>query len=478
MSDIQRRSAVIVGVSSYQDGLGNLPNTKNDAERLARILTGRCQFDPDRVYLLTDNNGEGRESAPTKPNVLDKIEYLIKNASEHEIILFFFAGHGAEVSGLPYLVTADTRLNVLAETAIDVAQLNDRLEKSKAGFVIRIFDACRNSFGPGRAILRGMTPKLQAVLLKKVTGWATFSACSSDQYAYEDTDSEHGVFSRYLCEGLEGKAADNSGCVTLEGLVAYVKTAIEVWCSQRAREQQPQFQLDISGQLIFSQATPDQPEVASPLPGERPPLSPIAFLAAELDSHLAGIPLDVRDVELTTSEQVDQIAQSVHTALVSDLETVHPKLRAAPGRVKKIDLSFVRRAHPWRAAYDMAEKTEVAREWQEMRIMQPLFSSSHAAIPNTALHIAVVRFTFFFWIWWMLECDTKSLERTYRPEPPTVADFRTLVPRAALDDDKVKSVVNAMLTQSSEQILEWAKQLAELINKTVDPLRQFSDIIK
>jgi uncharacterized caspase-like protein len=304
MNDTQRRSAVIVGVSSYQDGLGDLPNTRNDAERLARVLTERCQFDPNRVYLLIDNNEEGEESVPTKPNILNKIEYLVKNATETDVILFFFAGHGTEVSGSPYLITADTRLNVLDETAINIAQLNDKLEKSKAQFVIRIFDACRNSFGPGRSILRGMTSDLQAALLKKVNGWATFSACSSEQFAYEDTDSEHGVFSRYLCEGLEGKAADRNGRVTLEGLVAHVKTAIEVWCDQRARVQQPQFQLDISGQLIFSQTIPEQSEAAPSPPGEHPSLSPMAFLAAELDSHLAGIPLDVREIAFTSSEQV------------------------------------------------------------------------------------------------------------------------------------------------------------------------------
>jgi uncharacterized caspase-like protein len=243
MNGTQRRSAVVVGVSSYQDSLNSLPNTRNDAERLARILTEHCQFDADRVYLLIDNSEKGDEFAPTKPNILNKTEYLVKSASENEIILFFFAGHGTEVSGSPYLITADTRLNVLDETAINVAQLNAKLEKSGAQFVIRIFDACRNSSGPGRAILRGMTSDLQAALLKKVNGWATFSACCSGQFAYEDTDSEHGVFSRYLCEGLEGKAADGDGRVTLEGLVAYVKTAIEVWCNQRAREQHIQRQL-------------------------------------------------------------------------------------------------------------------------------------------------------------------------------------------------------------------------------------------
>jgi hypothetical protein len=477
MNDIQRRSAVIVGVSSYQDSLSNLPNTRNDAERLARILIERCQFDPDRVYLLIGNSGKGEEFTPTKPNILDKIEYLVKNAGENEIILFFFAGHGAEVSGSPYLVTADTRLNVLDQTAIDVAQLNARLEESKARFVIRIFDACRNNFGPGRAILRGMTPDLQAALLKKVNGWATFSACSSDQYAHEDTDSEHGVFSRYLCEGLEGKAVDRSGNVTLEGLVAYVKGAVEAWCDQRAKEQQPQFQLDIVGQFIFSQATPDKPEVAPSPPEEGLPLSPMEFLAAELDSHLAEIPLDVRDIALTSSEQIDQIAQSIRAALAPDLKAIHPTLRAALGKVKMIDLNTTRKLPPWNSAYKTAASTGVAQEWQEIRIMRAAFASSRATIPNSALHIAVVRFTFFFWIWWALVCETKALDRTFQPKPSAITDFRTLVPHAALDDSKVRPVIKVILDQSSEQILQWSKQLAEFIDKTVDPLRQFSDII-
>jgi hypothetical protein len=203
------------------------------------------------------------------------------------------------------------------------------------------------------------------------------------------------------------------------------------------------------------------------------------FLAAELDSHLAEIPLDVRDVALTSNEQVDQIAQSVRAALASDLKNVSPRLRVALSEVKTIDPSGrIAKVSPWNRAYRMAETTKVAQEWREIRTVRAVFTSSHATIPNSILHIAVVRFTFFFWIWWKLVCEPESLDRTFQPKPSTIEDFRTLVPGAALDDNKVRPVIKAMLDQSSEQILQWSKQLAEFIDKTVDPLRQLKDVIR
>jgi hypothetical protein len=202
------------------------------------------------------------------------------------------------------------------------------------------------------------------------------------------------------------------------------------------------------------------------------------FLAAELDSHLANISPDVREIALTSSEQVSQIAESVRHALASDLDNVLPALKVALGNVKMMDLNTTIKSHPWNNAYKVAQKTNVAQELQEMRALGVRFLGSHATIPTSVLHVAVVRFSFFFWIWWMLICTPKALDRTFQPKPPSITDFRVLVPHAALDDSKVRPVVKVVLDQTSEQILQWSKQLAEFIDKTVDPLRQFDDIIR
>ena len=64
-----------------------------------------------------------------------------------------------------------------------------------------------------------MTDGLQNAIAYKAKGWATLSSCSSGEVAYETSDLEHGVFSNYLCEALEGRAALDDGIVTFEQLV-------------------------------------------------------------------------------------------------------------------------------------------------------------------------------------------------------------------------------------------------------------------
>jgi hypothetical protein len=474
MSEIQRRSAIIVGVSAYQDGLTTLPNATNDAKRLAQVLKEQCQFDSDRVYLLIENS-KGGELVPTKSNILSRIEYLISSSSENEIILFYFAGHGAEISGTSYLITEDTRMNVIDETAIDIKQLNSSLEKSKAMFTIRIFDACRNNFSAERAFFRGMTSDLQAALLKPVKGWATLSACSSNQFAHEDTDTEHGIFSRYLCEGLEGKAKDNNGNVTLEGLISYVKGAMDTWCNQRAKEQQPQFQLDISGQLIFTRIQSSQ-LINTESPSQQPySIEPLGYLITGLDNHLNNISPDIRDIKITSSEICNQMAFVIHSKLKADLAKVHSGITPTLNNVTQTN---IRKTPLWDEVLRLATSTKVAQELQEGRTLSVILNSSHTAIPTSHLYIAVIRFTFFYWIWWELICDANCLGRNYNPNPIKIFDYRTIAPSASQDEEKIISVINIILNQVSEQMLKWASQLGTFLDNVVDPIRQWKDIIK
>lgn len=212
------RYAIIVGVSEYEDEISPLPNARNDAIRLRSILQEKAGFSPDRVYLLTngvDDATDGRNDLPTRANILQKVQYVCSAIGPDDLVLLYFAGHGAEISKTPYLLASDTKMDVLHHTAVNVNDINKMLEGSKPKCVLRIFDACRAPFAEGRSTLGRMTPGFEEAVLKCASGWASFSACASGEVAHDYGEVRQGVFTFYLCEGLAGKAGAIKGTLLI-----------------------------------------------------------------------------------------------------------------------------------------------------------------------------------------------------------------------------------------------------------------------
>lgn len=147
-----KRSAIIVGVSKYEKAeLTDLRYTTSDARRLASVLEKYCGFRSEDIQLFCDDDDPADAAHPSRlatfADVHAATEDVSKKATGDDLVLFFFAGHGNEISGEPYLLTNDTRLNVISETAISVHTINKYLEASQASAKIRVFDACRAGFG-------------------------------------------------------------------------------------------------------------------------------------------------------------------------------------------------------------------------------------------------------------------------------------------------------------------------------------------
>ena len=123
------RSALIVGIPHFADvEFDPLPCAANDATRLFQVLTAYGGFDPENVSVLAaPPSGETGKLTldlqlrePTRSEILSELRRLAQAADESSLLLIYFATHGFEVSSVPYLVTLDTRANVVQETAIDV----------------------------------------------------------------------------------------------------------------------------------------------------------------------------------------------------------------------------------------------------------------------------------------------------------------------------------------------------------------------
>jgi uncharacterized caspase-like protein len=142
------RYALVIGNSDYT-ALGTLPNPRNDASAVAVRLrqAGFTLLRPVRTNQDVQSD-LGLEE-------MHKADVALKQASSGaEIVMLFYAGHGLQLDGLPYLVPTDlTQVDVQSlatptgRKAIEsrLFKLDDFIEglDQQAELAVAVFDACR-----------------------------------------------------------------------------------------------------------------------------------------------------------------------------------------------------------------------------------------------------------------------------------------------------------------------------------------------
>jgi formylglycine-generating enzyme required for sulfatase activity len=129
----EKRLALVVGVGAYEFAQA-LPNPPNDAKAMGSALID-LGFE---VYSVLDPNKRELETA---------LRDFGRKASEADLALVFFAGHGLQVDGRNYLVPIDAKLEDprdLPYDAVPLELLMGAVSESKVAG-ITIIDACRDN---------------------------------------------------------------------------------------------------------------------------------------------------------------------------------------------------------------------------------------------------------------------------------------------------------------------------------------------
>src|SRR5262245_31061870 len=129
----QKRVALVIGNSAYQNA-GLLDNPKNDATDIATALK-KLGFEVIAGFDL-DKAGMDR-----------KIREFAEGVQGASTAVFFFAGHGLQVSGLNYLIPIDAKLTTAAALDWETVRLDlvHRSMEREATTNILFVDACRNN---------------------------------------------------------------------------------------------------------------------------------------------------------------------------------------------------------------------------------------------------------------------------------------------------------------------------------------------
>jgi formylglycine-generating enzyme required for sulfatase activity len=208
-SSYRRRHALVVGIDTYEDPrYPDLAYAAADARAVAGLLVERYGFRPEDVRLILDQDATRAALA----EALD--EWICDRArvGEDDLVVFFFAGHGAtrdlEHGPRGYLVPVDGRPEGWGDL-IGMNLLEDVSEAIPAKHALFVLDCC---FG-GLAVKRS-APPLAAGLGSRAR--QVITGGGAEQVVLDGGGGGHSVFTGALLEALSG-AADHDG----DGVIAF-----------------------------------------------------------------------------------------------------------------------------------------------------------------------------------------------------------------------------------------------------------------
>ena len=236
-----RRIAVTIGISAYG---GNpwpgLDAAVTDAQHMANLFRA---MGFDRVVHIADDEA-------TRESILDVLERRLPlMAGERDLVVIFFAGHGASNAGHGYIIPRDADRD-LARTAISIDRLKDSALRLRVRHTVFLIDACFS----GLMLRRGAVDKVNRLAFWEAAAGdrvvQILTAGKSDELAHEADG--WGQFTRAIYTGLEG-AADRNG----DGVVVTEELALHA--EERARRdhnaQHPQWgTMEGSGTALFLDA--------------------------------------------------------------------------------------------------------------------------------------------------------------------------------------------------------------------------------
>lgn len=230
-----QRWAVVVGVSEYSNpGIPSLKYADKDAEAVANFLR-RPEgggYDSDHMRVLLNKDA-------TLANLKDALINFLNQAIDMDLVLIYFAGHGAPEPARPqniYLLTSDSDPTALGTSAFPMWDIQTVLARYiNAKRVIVFSDACHSGNISVNFATRGVGVSEQNLvnqylsdLSKSKEGVVVFTASASGEVSQEFPEMLHGVFTYYLLEGMEGKADyNNDYTVTINELMQYVEEQVK-----------------------------------------------------------------------------------------------------------------------------------------------------------------------------------------------------------------------------------------------------------
>jgi len=183
------RYALLVGINEYTRPFESLKYCDEDMEALEKVLL-ELDFPPENIVRLS-TSARNTSHLPTKANILRHARLLAEEVDENGLFIMAFSVHGASYGNKSYFCPMDTAHKNLSSLVMEGWRAAD-----------------------------GIKGLVDPVGIEK-SGFFIISSCKTGQFSWEDQKLGHGVFTHFLIEGLQGKAAQD-GQISVHGLFSYV----------------------------------------------------------------------------------------------------------------------------------------------------------------------------------------------------------------------------------------------------------------
>ena len=272
--------ALLIGVNDYSY-VTDLKFCGNDIVALQKQLLA-VGFPKDHVTLMHEGAQE-RRYQPYKSNIEYELELLLGQLDETgtslkkrglaepgDLVIIAFSGHGTHPTGenKSYFCPIDAKVD-RHSSMVALEKIYKLLELSPAGVKLLMVDACRNDPRPGGQKAMKATTETKGfakTLENPPKGILVLSSCAPGQVSWEDEQIQHGVFMKYVLEGLGGAAdeaiGDRNQKVSLLELYRYTSDKTKTYVARtRGQLQTPALKGDITGDFEFGTLTNPKPDL-------------------------------------------------------------------------------------------------------------------------------------------------------------------------------------------------------------------------
>ena len=268
------RYAVIIGIADYPREENDLSYTVNDATAVAKVLLKDKAWDEGNVIVLLNEEA-------TKGAVADVLSLLADKASMHDLLFFYFSGHGTAAPDTPpydehdsydeYICTYGTSF----EEFIRDDELSAWLASIPVGTLVVALDACysggqiRTSIGRVKALSAYYYPMKGdgfAVDLKRLRlrlkdlgdldrEVVILTSSAENELSWElGPPFSHGLFTYYFLEAMRGKAdieGNEDGIVSAEECFFYLSPRVREISRLYGLNQNPQLFDNYQGEAVL-----------------------------------------------------------------------------------------------------------------------------------------------------------------------------------------------------------------------------------
>lgn len=255
----RRRIALVIGIDTYAAPWAPLRAAVADAEHMAKLLLA-MGFE---VRTL-------QEDAATRAGILKELEQVLPDLlDERDLLVVFFAGHGATLAGEGYLVARDSDADP-ARTAISLTRLRDAALALRNKHTVYLIDACFSGL---------MVQRRTFAQADDSTFW---EATARDRIVQLLTAGQHeepaieregwGLFTRALHDGLVGAAdRDGDAVIAFDELSSYTQRQVIERSEGRQHPQSKTLEGSGNALLLDERLIPEAPPSSGPPARPAPP---------------------------------------------------------------------------------------------------------------------------------------------------------------------------------------------------------------